>query len=395
MSVRRYDQGSFAEPVRLDNGYLRCDARITRTGVFSYRLADGSTRNELRLPDEVFNADALGSFGLVPLTNDHPAEALTSKNTRKFSVGVVSNVHKDENFVRANVVIQDDDAIADAEKGKRELSCGYVCDLEDRAGVTRGIEGIPDGLKFDAIQRNIRGNHVALVQKGRAGSQASLHLDSDDAVQVEDAAPVEQTKKGRVMTKITLDGLDFEIQEQTGKAVVRALEKKDEEAASLKADLDAVKEELATVKAKADEATEALEAEKKAHADSKSPEQVAALVKARVALEKQAEGILTSDEELKLDELSSQEIQKRIVVAVFPEAEAKLDECEAAYLQARFDSALEAHAKAQKEKKEDAKGFRHVRTGEPKEQRVDAAAARQRMIERHANQWKSDEAANA
>lgn len=185
--VRRYDAGEFSTSVeRLDNGYLRADAHITRTGVFAYRLPDGTMRRELRLPSEVFRQDALGSFELAPLTNDHPKGLLDAKNTAKHQVGTVSNVRQDGDHVAARVQITDAKAIEAAESGKRELSCGYDCRLDMTPGVTLDVEGLPNGLRYDAIQRDIRGNHVALVAVGRAGDSASIHLDSADAIRVDD-----------------------------------------------------------------------------------------------------------------------------------------------------------------------------------------------------------------
>lgn len=61
-----------------------------------------------------------------------------------------------------------------------------IKDVFRSPGVTSGIDGIPDGLHYDVIQRNIRGNHVALVDKGRAGETACLRMDSADAFQIED-----------------------------------------------------------------------------------------------------------------------------------------------------------------------------------------------------------------
>ena len=71
MSVKRYDVGNLG-PMRMDNGYLRTTGKLTRVGIFDYRRADGSIQKELRLAEEVFRADSLGSFALVPLTNGHP-----------------------------------------------------------------------------------------------------------------------------------------------------------------------------------------------------------------------------------------------------------------------------------------------------------------------------------
>ena len=39
-----------------------------------------------------------------------------------------------------------------------------------------------NGQKYDAIQKNITNNHIAIVWKGRAGKNASLRLDENDAI---------------------------------------------------------------------------------------------------------------------------------------------------------------------------------------------------------------------
>jgi hypothetical protein len=184
MSVYRYDAGELGKPERLDNGFVRCDGRITRVGVFPYLNRDGSIRRELRLPAEVFKADSLASFEDATLTNDHPPQGqkITSRNTARYQVGHVRDIRRDGEYVAARVLITDGDAIAVAEKGKRQLSCGYRCDLEEKPGITSGIDGVPDGLKYDCVQRNIRGNHIAIVARGRAGADAALRLDADTAV---------------------------------------------------------------------------------------------------------------------------------------------------------------------------------------------------------------------
>src|SRR5690606_27126345 len=109
--------------------------------------------------------------------------------------------------VDADMLITHADTIADIDKGKRELSCGYSCDLEHvpgewidpRTGVAH---------RYDAIQRNIRGNHVAVVSKGRAGPEARVRLDSAEAgVLVSDSEqfPVPRGSQDMEKIKITLD----------------------------------------------------------------------------------------------------------------------------------------------------------------------------------------------
>ena len=55
-------------------------------------------------------------------------------------------------------------------RGLRELSLGYDCDLEENPGTW-------NGMPYDCIQRNIRINHLAIVDEARAGHQTRLNLD--------------------------------------------------------------------------------------------------------------------------------------------------------------------------------------------------------------------------
>lgn len=376
----RYDVGDFSAPVKTPNGYLRCDARITRVGVFEYRTADGGIRRELRLPDEVFRGDSLASFDDVPLTNDHPRERLDAKNTRRYQAGTVRDVRKDGDHVAARVLITDDAAIADAEAGKSQLSCGYNCDLEHRSGVTFGILGVPDGLTYDAIQRNIVGNHVALVDKARAGASASLHLDDADAVMVGPSSakpepagpPPGPTGRKRPMTKVKIDGVDFEMEEGASQAVTKLLAKLDAlQEAQKEADA-----KLAEASARADKAEEDLAAAKRERDDAASGDSVRAAVKARVALETTAAKVI-ADDSVKLDEMADDEIRRAVVLKVSPGAQEKLDSCDDTYLAARFDAALEAWKAEQDRKPTASQSVRAATTGTP---RTDAAEARRKMI---------------
>lgn len=175
----RTDTGSLRPAKRLANGQLRLDGALTRTGVFTYRRADGSTMREYRPPEAVFDDASLETFDSVTVTNDHPPRLLTPADAAKHAVGMLQGApRRDGDHVVATMVVYDAAAIADIEAGKRELSCGYECDVELKSGVS------PQGERYDAIQTNIRGNHVAVVHSGRAGSTARLRLDADDAIQI-------------------------------------------------------------------------------------------------------------------------------------------------------------------------------------------------------------------
>lgn len=345
LTVLRFDRGELAKPERLDNGYLRCDGRITRVGVFTYGNRDGSTRRELRLPEEVFNADSLKSFEDVAVTDNHPGVPLTSKNTSRFARGHLRDVRDDSPHVAGRITLTSEDLITAAESGRRQLSCGYNCDLELTSGVTSGIDGVPDGLRYDAIQRNIRGNHLAIVSRGRAGADASLRLDADDRVMILDDDP-EQTRKARTM-KIRIDSVDYDIEDgPASQAVTKMLAKNDELAKGIET---ANKATLAE-KARADEAVEKRDAAIKERDDSASPEEIAKIVKARVALTQDAQKILGEKDKdgkaLKLDGFTDAELKRAVVIKLSPKAEAKIDAFEGdeqlGYIDVRYDAAIES-----------------------------------------------------
>ena len=186
MSVLRYDQASpLSKPVRLPNGFVRAEGYLTRSGIFVYRDAQGKAIRELRPPEEVMHPESLASFGLMPVTNDHPSELLTAENAKEYQVGTVSeSVVAEGDKVRAALMITDAQAIEALDAGKSELSCGYTADVVQESGVWQG-------QPYDAKQINIRGNHVALVDAGRADPACSVRMDAAGAAQ---EIPMEEIK---------------------------------------------------------------------------------------------------------------------------------------------------------------------------------------------------------
>lgn len=157
------------------DGGLRIPAKLSRTGILDYTYQDGSASAEFRSPEEVFSQDSLDSFRSVTVTKGHPALGVSPDNWKQLAVGhVAEDVRADGNFVAATIVIKDPETVADILAGDlMELSCGYTCKVEPATGEH-------DGRKFDNVQREIRGNHVALGPKdwGRAGNDVRLYLDS-------------------------------------------------------------------------------------------------------------------------------------------------------------------------------------------------------------------------
>src|SRR4051812_24486447 len=169
MRVHRIDRGELASPVKRSDGTMIVQARFARTGVQVYSNPDGTPRREYRPATNVFDQASIDSFKLVPFTNNHPPEMVSATNARQYAVGAVGqDVHQDGNWLVGTIVIHDAVTIKEMESGKTEISNGYDCDLEMTPGVS------PEGDRYDAIQTNISGNHVALVWNARAGHEAAI-----------------------------------------------------------------------------------------------------------------------------------------------------------------------------------------------------------------------------
>ncbi len=329
-TVLRIDAGTALGKVeRLDSGGARIPARLTRVGVFVYRQPDGVERRELRLPEEVFKADSLATYKGAPVTIEHPPGGrVDPDNWRDLSVGHTEDVRTDAKFVEGDLVVNDSAALSEVESGKREVSCGYRCRLDWTAGEW-------DGEQYDAIQRDIKINHVAIVSRGRAGPEVALRLDSHDAVCVEQQEEksimaVEKTEK---VVLIKLDGRDVEY---GGEAHIKHLETRadaaDEKLTKARAEVD-------RASARADAAEEKIKQLEGRLAESVSPERLDALAAERaelIASAKQACG-----ESFNTDGLSERELKLAVIRADRKdfEAEGKSDD----YISAAFDFA-KSHA---------------------------------------------------
>lgn len=157
------------------NGWLRASAALTRTGVFTYRNADGTLRRELRPPQEVFKTDSVAQFAGLPVTVGHPEVFLDATSTRAHQVGATSAPRREADKIVADLLVTDVAAIEQIQRGIRQISVGYEARLDFTPGVWLG-------QPYDAIQRDIQPNHVALVDRGRAGPECALRLDEGDTM---------------------------------------------------------------------------------------------------------------------------------------------------------------------------------------------------------------------
>ena len=183
---------------REPEGYLLClNVPVARTGTQDY------LPEELGLPpgpglipvfrpeDEVFSPETMASFEGMPVTNDHPPDGVDIGNIRALQKGHAHNVRRgsgeEKDLLLSDLIITDPRLIDAILNGKREISCGYTYELCEENG--------------QYIQRKIRGNHVAVVDAGRAGSRVSIR----------DEKPTERSRNmkkslSRILARMAKDG---------------------------------------------------------------------------------------------------------------------------------------------------------------------------------------------
>lgn len=155
-----------------EEGYLIDRPIVTTTGIFEYGLPDGGIRRELRLPEDVFDPKSLASYKGKPVILTHAGGKIDKTNVQGEHIGtVLSEGYQDGGDVRAEIVIHATDIVE--RSGLKELSLGYECDWEEQPGEW-------NGQPYDAIQHNIRINHLAVVHKARAGEKARLNMDGEE-----------------------------------------------------------------------------------------------------------------------------------------------------------------------------------------------------------------------
>lgn len=150
-------------------GYLIChDVAIARTGDMVYRAAELQLEGDpdrvvtvRRYAEDVFDPAAIASFEGKDVTAGHPAESVGPSNYAAYSKGHVQNVRRSGDMLVADLLVKDAGLISDIRNGAvREVSCGYLCSYEREGDHYR--------------QGNIRGNHVAVVPRGRAGREVAI-----------------------------------------------------------------------------------------------------------------------------------------------------------------------------------------------------------------------------
>lgn len=171
MAIAYYGSRISPNQIETAEGYLICrSVPIARTGDQEYTAREvmqdgdpGQTVIVHRRPEDVFAEETIASFEGKPVTDDHPPENVQAENFASYARGHVQNVRQAGDNLVGDVYITDAKLASDVKhRVKREISCGYQCDL------------VPDGAG-GYYQTNIRGNHVAVVLRGRAGHDVAIH----------------------------------------------------------------------------------------------------------------------------------------------------------------------------------------------------------------------------
>lgn len=336
-----------------DEGYLKISCLSTRVGVFKYQNSDGSIVRQYRPAEEVLAEDSYKSMINNPITNDHPVEFVNSKNIKKYQVGFVTDAKpKNNKFIKSWNIIQDQDAIDAIKSGKVQVSMGYTCTHEQTDG-----EFQKEG-RYDLIQRNIRYNHLAIVDKGRAGDSVKFLFDSADSdLNIMITDELEDKKEGQKegqeegqhcvkyeerMYKIKLDGVEQEVSAdfkakydalQNSKQVADQAEKIEslqKELDSAIADRDSAKEKVEKLESKVNEFDSAISERNKSDIVAK------AVTKG-----------LIKDGDIEVADMSEIEIKK----AILEKNEVKMSRDSEAYIEGRYDDfILDADDTVEKQK---------------------------------------------
>ena len=165
--------GTKISPNQLETGegFLICkNVPIARVGDMEYMASEMGLKGDgvitvHRSPEDVFSPAALASFEGKPVTSDHPPALITPEDVTMYERGHAQNVRRGTgefaDYVLADLHIHDAELIREIREGKREISCGYECEYVDDGDGTYS-------------QRKIIGNHIAIVDAGRAGHKAAI-----------------------------------------------------------------------------------------------------------------------------------------------------------------------------------------------------------------------------
>jgi hypothetical protein len=199
ISYRQAREKTGTDRVLDHNGWAEIKGNpLSKVGVFPYYgsqihadLQPDRLYNVYRPADELSDPACIDSFKLLPWTDDHAMlgsedDGLTPAERKGIHGVIGEDVYFQDGYLKGNLKIYSERLADLIEAGKKELSIGYRCLYEIQSGAY-------NGQQYDAVQRKIRGNHVALVDEGRAGrdvavlDQMKFTLDSKELIMPKNA----------------------------------------------------------------------------------------------------------------------------------------------------------------------------------------------------------------
>lgn len=229
---------------RTANGYFVIEANVARPGIQIY-TGDEMGRPDMaevrvyRPPEEVFSDESLITFAHKPVTFTHPDDPVSSHNDRALRVGHIGSevgaVETDKGkFIRVPMMLTDEATIKKAEDGINELSMGYKAKITFQDGFT------PEGDPFDAIQSDIKINHLAIVSEARGGPELKLgDGNTNGGSGMTDAT-----------TTIVRDKMSAVVPADQAQLIDRMFADADQKIADGQAEIDALKKDIETKKGK-------------------------------------------------------------------------------------------------------------------------------------------------
>jgi len=223
LKLQRYDTSYIKDYRETPEGYLTVNVPITRPGVFPYQRQDGTVQMEAKLPEEIFSDRTIYSARSKPVTDGHPNEPVTIDNYQTYAKGMSHTDSRVEDFkLYISLTVTDKALIEKIHEGYNEISIGFLSDVVAESGTYNGDQ-------YEYAQRNVEINHIAIVEKGRAGPEVAIRADSD-------AWQIDEKGGNNKMVKIKIEGTDYEVDP------------------AVKAHIDALKAQKETAKVKGDSA---------------------------------------------------------------------------------------------------------------------------------------------
>jgi len=338
-------------------GFLKVPAYTARTGIQRYRMDDGRVVKEYRPESEVFSKTSMDSLATAAVTNGHPKEMVSPDNAKELMVGfpqggVSKKADGFEKFLATELIITHRSAIDAIKAGKAQLSNGYHVDLDFQ-------EGEYQNEKYDAIQKNIINNHIAIVWRARGGENVRLRLDSNDGILITETKL--DNEQGEKLMKLKIGDKEFEVEDEAGKAIKAEMSKLKKGKEDKEKDMNELKEKadnaetsneiLKSQKSKLIAKVDSLESDLEKKGTPEMPkEKFDAAVKETIAVKEAGKKMLSKDEVEKLDSMTNEEIKIAIIKVDSPKVdEEKLKSGE--YVNARYDHIVENFSEAEIAKK--------------------------------------------